>query len=222
MKARVDEAMEDWKDMSAALKQARHKKEFCDETAKKYWKMKAADFVREKRARVLHNNREAKKQETRRANRVGMGTPPPQEAPEEEEVKSRITNLWWLENELRSLDLRAKGAGGAHTGDQKHGVGEDAWICTDERGESGDDPHAEKHMTVSKAGTEAVAAAVAVMQYINTDECWMEKMTDGQGCGTRGPRTRGGHGESGRVGGGCGGRKGVCGDENAKRGEKCL
>jgi hypothetical protein len=62
MKACEDEVMEDWENMSTALKQARHKKEFCDETAKKYWKIKAADFVREKRARVLHNNREAKKQ----------------------------------------------------------------------------------------------------------------------------------------------------------------
>ena len=66
--------------------------------------------MREKRASVLHNNREAKKQATRRANREGMATPPPQETPEEEKVKSRITNMWWLENELRTLDMRAQKA----------------------------------------------------------------------------------------------------------------
>jgi hypothetical protein len=110
MKECQDEAMADWEDIPTELKQARKKKEFTEETAKKYWKMRAADFVREKRASVLHNNRGAKKQETRRANREGMATPPPQEPPEEEKVKSRITNLWWLENELRTIGMRAQPA----------------------------------------------------------------------------------------------------------------
>jgi hypothetical protein len=55
-----DEAMGDWEGMPSTLQKTRKKKEFTDETAKKYWKMKAAEFVREKRASVLHNNREAK------------------------------------------------------------------------------------------------------------------------------------------------------------------
>jgi hypothetical protein len=47
--------MEDWEEMPPpALQKARKKKEFTEETAKKYWKMRAADFVREQRASVLH------------------------------------------------------------------------------------------------------------------------------------------------------------------------
>jgi hypothetical protein len=108
MKACQDEAMADWGDMPAALKQVRHKKEFTEETAKKYWKMKAADFVREKRASVLQNNREAKKQATRRANREGMATPhtPPPATRNAGGGEGEIANhahLWWLENELRAL-----------------------------------------------------------------------------------------------------------------------
>ena len=61
-----DEAMGDWEGMPATLQKTRKKKEFTEETAKKYWKMRAAEFVREKRASVLHNNREAKKQANRR------------------------------------------------------------------------------------------------------------------------------------------------------------
>jgi hypothetical protein len=87
----------------------RKKKEFTEETAKKYWKMRAADFVREKRAGVMHNNRGAKKQANRRANREGMDTPP-REEPQEEELKSRVTNLWWFENELRTTDMRQQSA----------------------------------------------------------------------------------------------------------------
>ena len=67
--------------------------------------MRAAEFVREKRASVLHNNREAKKQANRRANREGMATPPRDE-PQEEKLKSRVTNMWWFEDELRVLDMR--------------------------------------------------------------------------------------------------------------------
>jgi hypothetical protein len=49
--------MGDWEEMPPTLQKARKKKAFTEETAKKYWKMRAADFVREQRASVLHNNR---------------------------------------------------------------------------------------------------------------------------------------------------------------------
>ena len=52
----------------------------------------------------MHNNRGAKKQANRRANREGMDTPP-REEPQEEKLKSRVTNLWWFENELRTTDM---------------------------------------------------------------------------------------------------------------------
>jgi hypothetical protein len=180
MKARGDEAMSDWEDVSAALKQARHKKEFTEGTAKKYWKMKAADFVREKRASVLQNNRKAKKQATRRANREGMATPPPQETPEEEEeVKSRITNLWWLENELRALDLRAQKALTALTpGTQNMESVRTHEYYAQMKDETMRMTRMQKGMAVSKGETEALAAAVAVIQCINTGECWKEKMRD--------------------------------------------
>jgi hypothetical protein len=80
------------------------KKEFTEETAKRYGEMRAADFVREKRAGVMHNNRGTKKQANRRANREGMDTPP-REEPQEEKLKSRITNLWWFGIELRTADM---------------------------------------------------------------------------------------------------------------------
>ena len=66
----------------------RKKKEFTEETANKYWEMRTADFAREKRASVTHNNRGAKKQASRWANREGMDTPP-REEPQEEKLKSR-------------------------------------------------------------------------------------------------------------------------------------
>jgi hypothetical protein len=55
-----DEAMEDWDDLPEKLKKTKKKAEFVDETAKKYWKMKAADFVREKRLRVTNNKENAR------------------------------------------------------------------------------------------------------------------------------------------------------------------
>jgi hypothetical protein len=142
--------------------------------------MRAADFVREKRASVLHNNRGAKKQVARRANREGMATPPPQETPEEEEVKSRITNMWWLENELRALDMRAqkqKALAALALGTQDmESVRTHAYAKT--KDEKVTMIRMQKGMAVSKAGTEALAAGVAVNQCIYTDECWMEKMRE--------------------------------------------
>jgi hypothetical protein len=46
--------------MPPTPQKTRKKKELTEETAKKYWEMRAADFVREKRASVTHNNRGAK------------------------------------------------------------------------------------------------------------------------------------------------------------------
>ena len=57
MKEFQDKAMSDWEEMPTKLKQARKKKEFTEETAKKYWEMRTADFAREKRASVTRNNR---------------------------------------------------------------------------------------------------------------------------------------------------------------------
>jgi hypothetical protein len=222
MKACEDEAMEYWEDMTAALKQARHKREFLDDTAKKYWKMKAADFVREKRARVLHNNREAKKQETPRANRAGMGTPPPPEAPEEEKVKSRITNLWWLKNEMRALDLRAQAALAALTLGTKNMESVRTHEYALMKGDNVTMIRMQKGMTVSKAGTEALAAAVAVIQCIDTEECWRERIRDAGVEHTGTSSTRRALRERPSYSGGRGGRGGVCGDGSAKRGEKCV
>ena len=74
----------------------------------------------------MHNNRQgAKKQANRRANREGMDTTP-REEPQEEKLKSRVTNLWWFENELRTIDAAAVGAGEDGEGNAEHGIGEDA------------------------------------------------------------------------------------------------
>jgi hypothetical protein len=86
-------------------------------------------------------------------------------------VKSRITNLWWLENKLRTLDLRAQAALAVLTLGTKNMES----VRTHEYALMKEDKvtmiRMQKGMTVSKAGTEALAAAVAVIQCINTDEC---------------------------------------------------
>jgi hypothetical protein len=94
----------DWEEMPPTPQKTRKKKELTEETAKRYWEMRAADFVREKRAGVMHNNRGTKQQADRRANREGMDTPP-REEPQEEKLKSRVTDLRWFEIELRTADM---------------------------------------------------------------------------------------------------------------------
>jgi hypothetical protein len=54
MKEFQDEAMSDWEEMPTKLKQARKRSL---PRRQRNWKMRAADFVRAKRASVLHNNR---------------------------------------------------------------------------------------------------------------------------------------------------------------------
>jgi hypothetical protein len=107
-----------------------------------------------------------------------MATPPPQETPEEEEVKSRITNMWWLENELRTLDMRAQKALAALA----LGTQDTESVRTHEYAKTKDEKvtmiRMQKGMTVSKAGTEALAAVVTANQCIYTEECWMEKMRE--------------------------------------------
>ena len=89
MKEFQDEAMGDWEEVPPTPQKTRKKKEFTEETAKKYWEMRTADFAGEKRASVTRNNRGgAKKQASRWANREGMDTPP-REEPQEEKLKSR-------------------------------------------------------------------------------------------------------------------------------------
>ena len=57
MKEFQDEAMGDWEEVPPTPQKTRKKKEFTEETAKKYWEMRTADFAREKRASVTRNNR---------------------------------------------------------------------------------------------------------------------------------------------------------------------
>ena len=177
MKECQDEAMGDWEEMPPALQKARKKKEFTEETAKKYWKMRAADFVREKRASVLHNNREAKKQANRRANREGMATPPRDE-PQEEKLKSRVTNMWWFEDELRVLDMRQQLA----LEKMAKGTQNMTSVRTHEYARLKDEKmtmiRMQQGMTVSKAGTEALAAEVTVNTCARTDRDWLEDVRE--------------------------------------------
>jgi hypothetical protein len=154
-----------------------------------------------------------------------MDTPPPQEMPEEE-VKSRITNLWWLENELRALEMRAQKvlAPALTLGTQNmesvrtHGYAQ----MKDEKVAM---IRMQKGMAVSKAGTEALAVAGAVIHAVhqNTDECWKEKMShtgvEREELGHEGGMARAGELAEAAA---AGSREGVCGDGSAKRGEKCL
>ena len=123
--------------------------------------MRAAGLVREKRASVMHNNRGAKKQANRRANREGMDTPP-REEPQEENPKSRITNMWWMEDELRVIDTRQQLA----LENLARGMQSMASVRTHEYARFKDEKismiRMQQGMTVSKAGTEALAATVTV------------------------------------------------------------
>ena len=57
MKEFQDEAMGDWEEVPPTPQKTRKKKEFTEETAKKYREMRTADFAGEKRASVTRNNR---------------------------------------------------------------------------------------------------------------------------------------------------------------------
>jgi hypothetical protein len=111
-----------------------------------------------------------------------MATPPPQEPPEEEKVKSRITNLWWFENELRTIDMRARAALEAPA----EGTQKMKSVRTHEYARIKDEKVAmvcmQQGMTVSKAGTEAPTAAVTANQCIYTDKDWLDDVREKSAC----------------------------------------
>jgi hypothetical protein len=62
-----------------------------------YEKAKRSDYVRKCRTGVQHRRREWKKAKQKRENRKMPHTPPPR-AQEEGVPRSRLTQVWWLEN----------------------------------------------------------------------------------------------------------------------------
>jgi hypothetical protein len=103
---------------------------------------------------------------------------PPREEPQEEKVKSRVTNLWWFENELRTIDMRAQEALEALA----KGTQSMKSVRTHEYARMKDEKvstiRMRQGMAVSKAGTEALAAVVTVNKCIYTDRDWLEDVRE--------------------------------------------
>jgi hypothetical protein len=72
------------------------------EQTRKYVKMKQASYVRQRRMQAVLSQREYKKEKARREARQMPRTPPVEET-EEEEIQSRITQLWWVEHEITAV-----------------------------------------------------------------------------------------------------------------------
>jgi hypothetical protein len=91
----------DWGQLGETTKSKENRENFVRDTAetKKYEKAKRSDFVRECRTGVQQRKREWKKAKQKRENRKMPQTPPPREQ-EEGVPRSRLTQVWWLENEI--------------------------------------------------------------------------------------------------------------------------
>jgi hypothetical protein len=98
--------------------------------------------------------------------------------PLEEKVKLRVTNLWWFENEMRTIDMRAQSALEVLA----KGTQSSKSVRTYEYARMKDEKLTmicmQQGMTVSKAGTEALAAAATVNQCSYTDRDWLEDVRE--------------------------------------------
>jgi hypothetical protein len=108
-----------------------------------------------------------------------MNTPPPQAPPVEEAVvKFRITQLWWLEHQIRCIDIRTQTVLTA----LKNEVQNMDSVMTHEYAlMEGDDVtmiRMQKGMQVSKSGTKALTAAVTAVPCVNTEGSWKSRMRE--------------------------------------------
>jgi hypothetical protein len=99
----MKEAGDDWIRMTAEKKKPHEKTQFVGDQARKYVKMKKATYVRHRRMEAVQSQREYKKAKSRREARHMPNTPPRTEEMEEDESRSRITQLWWAEHEITSV-----------------------------------------------------------------------------------------------------------------------
>jgi hypothetical protein len=99
----MKEAGDDWVRMTAEKKKRYDKTQFMWDQARKYVKMKQASYVRQRRMEAVQSQREHKKEKARREARQMPSTPPGEEMEEEEELISRITQLWRAEYEITSV-----------------------------------------------------------------------------------------------------------------------
>jgi hypothetical protein len=103
--AAMREAGDDWSQMDKEKQKGLDKQEFVEKKTRQYVKMKTSSYVRTRISGALKSQRAYKKEKAKRENRKVPQTPPPQEE-EEGFVRSRITQVCWLEHELSESALR--------------------------------------------------------------------------------------------------------------------
>ena len=89
----MKDAGDDWIRMTAEKQKRLDRAKFVGEQTRKYVKMKQASYVKQRRMQAVQSQREYKKEKARREARQMPRTPPAEET-EEEEIQSRITQLW--------------------------------------------------------------------------------------------------------------------------------
>ena len=80
------------------------------DSAKTYMQVKRSEYVRECRTGVQQRRREWKKTKQKRENRKAMPQTQPPREQEEEGSRSRLTQVWWLENEISAVHHHLKKA----------------------------------------------------------------------------------------------------------------
>jgi hypothetical protein len=107
--AAMREAGDDWSQMDKEKQKGLDKQEFVEKKARQYVKMKKSSYVRTRISEALKSQRAYRKEKIKRENRKMPQTPPPQEEGEDF-VRSRITQVCWLEHELTAVHIRLEQA----------------------------------------------------------------------------------------------------------------
>jgi hypothetical protein len=162
----------DWEQLGEAAKKKKTRATFVGESKRTYMNAKRSNYVRAFRTDAQERKREWHKQVKRRENRRMMPqtSPPPQ--PVEEEIRSRLTQVWWLENEISAVHhwfkselsaLKEEMAVMKNVGTHQH-----ALLAPD--GESVRMIPIRKGMPMSPAGTMALSAVAMVIPCVKGGE----------------------------------------------------
>jgi hypothetical protein len=170
-------ANEDWKQLSETSKASSNQETFVREATKTYQKAKRSDYVKECRTGVQQRRREWRKAQKQKENRQMPATPPTQE---EAAPRSRLTQVWWLENGIQAVHYYYKKALGelrVEMADMQNVKTHQYAILSADK-ESVTMIPIRKNMPVSPASTEALTAVVTVVPCIKVGEnCYMRMRT---------------------------------------------
>ena len=175
----VAEAMakQDWKQLGATQKGKSNQEKFERDATKTYQRAKRSDYVKACRTEIMQKRREWKKAKQKKDNRVKMPqTPPREQELEEETPKTRLTQMWWLEQDLGAVHYHAQRAHGGLSeamADLKN-VKTHQFAKLSDDGESVTMVPIRKDMPMSSATTQALAATMTVVPCLKSGENGLE------------------------------------------------